>query len=110
MVQEKNLVNLWEEMGASTGAFIGRFVGLNAKMGLQILDGFLAPIANMTPKSQNAPPPDGDTKGQTPAQGNIGIRTEVWQQMGMQYGTKIGESIGLTQDLLVQTLNSFEKK
>lgn len=110
MVQEKNLVNLWEEMGASTGAFIGRFIGLNAQMGLRVLDGFLTPLANMTPKGNNAPPPKGDTKDQTPAQGNVGIRTEVWQQMGLQYGTKVGESIGLSQDLLVQTLNSFVKK
>lgn len=105
MVQEKDLANLWEEMGASTGAFIGRFIGLNAQMGLQVIDGFLAPLANMTPKGQNAKPPLSNTKEQTPAQGNVGIRTEVWQQMGLQYGTKIGESLGLAQDLLVQTID-----
>lgn len=106
MVKEKDLEALWEEMGASTGAFIGRFIGLNAKLGLQVLDSvFSQPLEAMTPKGHDAPPEESDTKEETPAQGNAGIRTEVWQQMGYQYGTKMGEITGMGMDMLIQSLN-----
>lgn len=40
----RQLVPLWEEMGASTGGLIGRFIGLNFLMGARILSSFINPL------------------------------------------------------------------
>ncbi|MHB8170408.1 MAG: hypothetical protein ACYDG6_02565 [Thermincolia bacterium] len=39
--------------------------------------------------------------------GNPGIRTAVWRQMGMLYGGLAGHLIGQNMDLLIQTLDKL---
>lgn len=46
------LVPLWEEMGASTGGLIGRFIGLNFLMGARFLSSVVNPMGL---NNQNSP-------------------------------------------------------
>lgn len=79
-----DLVGLWEQMGATTGSLIGRFIGLNAQFGLQVLESMV-----INPLRQNVSEP--------------GIRSKVWTEMGRSYGESLGYSIGLAMDGLANT-------
>jgi len=79
---QPDLVSLWEQMGATTGSLIGRFIGLNAKLGLDTLQGFAINPDNMNP----------------------GIRSKVWTEMGRTYGESLGNAIGLAMDSFAKSV------
>ncbi|MFZ5639362.1 MAG: hypothetical protein ACOY4Q_01540 [Bacillota bacterium] len=81
---QPDLVNLWEQMGASTGSLIGRFIGLNAKLGLDAL------------KSLHTAMPDAEP----------GIRSKVWTEMGRSYGESLGYTLGLAMDGFIKSVDN----
>ncbi|HWI54875.1 MAG TPA: hypothetical protein VNT57_04240 [Desulfobacteria bacterium] len=93
-----NIVNLWEQMGASTGSYIGKLIGMYTEYGLQAYDQLvISPLKQFTStaadKLENSQqPPD--------------IREQTWGTMGKEYGEKLGSSIGMTMDLFVNNLKN----
>lgn len=94
--RQPDLINLWEQMGASTGSLIGRFIGLNAQLGLHALQS----LKTAVPETE------------------AGIRTRVWSQMSQAYSESLGHNIGLAMDsfinavdnTLIQPLAEIEKQ
>lgn len=80
---QTDLVSLWEQMGASTGSLIGRFIGLNAQLGLNALQS----MQNVIPVNEP------------------GIRSQVWTEMGRGYGENLGYAIGLAMDSFVKSVD-----
>jgi hypothetical protein len=81
---QPDLVSLWEQMGASTGSLIGRFIGLNAKLGLDALHNLQTGMPNAEP----------------------GIRSRVWTEMGRSYGESLGYNLGLAMDSFIKSLDN----
>lgn len=93
-----NLVSLWEQMGASTGSYIGKIIGMYSEYGLMAYDQLVInPLKQFTGTAADNlqysyHPPD--------------IREQTWRTMGTEYGEKLGSSIGMTMDLFVNTLKN----
>lgn len=81
---QPDLINLWEQMGASTGSLIGRFIGLNAQFGLNALQSLQTAIPATEP----------------------GIRSKVWTKMGQAYGESLGYTIGLAMDGFIKAVDN----
>lgn len=81
---QTDLVSLWEQMGACTGSLIGKFIGLNAQLGLTALQSLQTAIPVTKP----------------------GIRTQVWTEMGRNYGESLGYTIGLAMDGFMQSVDA----
>lgn len=98
MGDDENLVNLWEQMGTSTGSLLGKFIGLTFQYGLQTYQ--QAVISPLQQVSQNftAPPSEHGIPSD--------VREQTWGQMGREYGEYLGKSIGMTMDLLIKSLES----
>ncbi len=94
--RDQNLVSLWEKMGASTGALLGKTIGQMAQYGLDVYEQMVVnPLKQSSPSSGAATPDTGMPSG---------IRQETWREMGKEYGETIGSSIGLAMDMLINSL------
>ncbi|ADG81909.1 hypothetical protein [Thermincola potens] len=95
MKEDNKLVSEWEKMGASTGAMLGRLIGLAAETGLRALDQIvLTPLAKTRDEVNKAAV-------------KSGLRTEharsgAWSEMGRQYGEKMGNAIGIAMDSAIE--------
>jgi len=94
----KDLVHLWQEMGASTGSLLGKIIGLTAQYGLDTYQqNVVQPLQDYSSDLPDAPPaPD------IPSD----IRQQTWGEMGRDYGEMLGNSIGMTMDLMIKTLEN----
>ncbi len=100
--QDFDLVILWEQMGASTGSFLGKVIGLAAQYGLDVYEQII-----VNPLRQSAPINGATASGMgIPAD----IREQTWRKMGKEYGETIGTSIGMAMDLLINSLKASIKK
>lgn len=90
--QDNNLVALWEQMGASTGSFIGRLIGLSAQYMLEAYRQTVIEPLRQSAGSLNPTQPNSETPG---------IRETTWREMGQEYGGTIGTSLGMAMDLLI---------
>ncbi len=99
--QTGDLTVLWEQMGASTGSFLGKTIGLSAQYALQAYEQMIIlPLQQMQQTAAvNGPPPS-----ETGIPGNI--REQTWRTMGKQYGETIGMSVGMAMDLLINSLKA----
>ncbi len=95
---EVNLVSLWEQMGASTGSYIGKLIGMYSEYGLMAYD----QLINNPLKQFTGTTADNLQYSYQPHD----IREQTWNTMGREYGEKLGSSIGMTMDLFVNTLKS----
>lgn len=93
---DNNLISVWEQMGASTGSFLGKVIGIYAQYGLMVYDQLV-----VNPLKQFA---------QSTAQ-NLeysyqphDIREQTWSLMGKEYGESLGTSIGTSMDLFINSL------
>lgn len=94
----KDLATLWEEMGASTGSFLGKVIGITAQNGLEAYEqNVIKPMTRA--KERIGEPPASDTDV------SPDIRQQTWQEMGKEYGESVGKSIGMSMDLMI---NSFK--
>ncbi|PKM80290.1 MAG: hypothetical protein CVU89_14455 [Firmicutes bacterium HGW-Firmicutes-14] len=85
--QGPNMISLWEQMGNSTGGFIGRLIGYSAQSGLSSYNRlFIEPVKQVS-SQQN-------------------IRQQTWKEMGREYGEALGTSIGMSMDLLINTMEN----
>lgn len=91
-----DLVSLWEQMGASTGSFLGKVIGMYAQYGLMTYDQLvvnpLKQFAQNTAQNleYSCQPPD--------------IREQTWSLMGEKYGESLGTSVGTSMDLFINSL------
>ena len=91
-----DLVSLWEQMGASTGSFLGKVIGMYAQYGLMTYDQLVVnPLKQFAQNTaQNLEysyqPPD--------------IREQTWSLMCKEYGESLGSSIGTSMDLFINSL------
>lgn len=90
------LVSLWEQMGASTGSFLGKIIGMYAQYGLMTYDQLVVnPLKQYAQSTEqnlqySYQPPD--------------IREQTWSLMGKKYGETLGTSIGTSMDLFINSL------
>lgn len=94
----KDLAALWEQMGASTGSFLGKVIGITAQNGLEAYEQNV--IKPMTRAKERTGEPQVSDTGVS-----ADIRQQTWQEMGKEYGESFGKSIGMSMDLMV---NSFK--
>ncbi|MDT3701087.1 MAG: hypothetical protein RO469_16915 [Thermincola sp.] len=93
-----DLVRLWQEMGASTGSLLGRIIGLTAQYGLtSYQQNFVKPLQEYSSRIPAAPPEPGVAPD---------VRQQTWREMGREYGEMLGNSIGMTMDLMIKTLEN----
>lgn len=94
----EDLVRLWMEMGASTGSLLGKIIGLTAQYGLTAYQqNVVQPLQQYSSSVPAIPPGPG-----VPSD----IRQQTWREMGRDYGEMLGNSIGMTMDLLIKTLEN----
>lgn len=96
--QNNDLVNLWEQMGSSTGGLLGTIIGLSVKSGLQIYNQTIINPLKQFSTSGNTSEENSDSPG---------LREQTWSTMGSEYGEIIGKSIGLSMDLLISSLDNI---
>ncbi len=98
-----DLAALWEQMGASTGSFLGKIIGLSAQYGLSAYEQVInSPLQQAAAISGS---PSSETSASAFASdGPANIREQTWQEMGKQYGEAIGTSVGLMMDLIINSL------
>lgn len=97
--QRSDLINLWEQMGASTGSYLGKVIGLYAQYGLVAFEQLITtPLQQL---SENAAQ-QLDNSDQPPD-----IREQTWGKMCGDYGQTVGSTIGMSMDLLVNSLKNI---
>ena len=93
-----NMVNLWEQMGASTGSFVGKLIGYTAQYSLgmyeQAINNPLRRFGNFRNETT------------TEEEGGTGIREKTWGEMGREAGESVGNSIGMSMDLMINSMKS----
>lgn len=93
-----DLVALWEQMGASTGSFLGKLIGLSAQYTLEAYNQIV--IDPLKQSLANTDPPPSDTG--VPSD----IRTRTWHEMGKEFGESWGTSVGLAMDVFINSLKT----
>ena len=94
----EDLVRLWTEMGASTGSLLGKIIGLTAQYGLMSYQqNVVQPLQQYSSNVSAVPPGPG-----VPSD----IRQQTWREMGRDYGEMLGNSLGMTMDLLIKTVEN----
>lgn len=99
---DKNMADLWEQMGSSTGSLLGRMIGTGAEMGLETYRRLVnnplqdANVSNPPPQSSSGVPSD--------------IREQTWSNMGTQYGETIGSTIGMSMDYFINTMKNITQE
>ncbi len=104
MEEGKNddLVTLWENMGASTGGFLGRLIGYAAQTTLQM---YQQAVNNPLQQLNNSY--SGSTTGPTGEPDEPpDVRQQTWTEMGREFGEAMGNSIGMSMDLLIKNLKN----
>ncbi|MHB9093070.1 MAG: hypothetical protein ACYC21_00240 [Eubacteriales bacterium] len=96
--QNENLVELWEQMGTSTGNLIGKIIGLTAQYGLQAYQQAVINPLNEAGIHYTAPPSETGVPSD--------IRQQTWGQMGKDYGEYIGTSLGMAMDLFIKSVEN----
>jgi len=96
--QNTDLAALWEQMGISTGGFIGRIIGLTAQFGLQAYQQTVIDPLQKAAGINAAPPVETEIP--------TDIRTQTWREMGKEYGESIGMSIGIAMDSTINSLKA----
>lgn len=92
----EDLVHLWEQMGASTGSYIGKLIGMYAQNSLQAYDELV-----VNPLKQLA---DNTAQNLQYSCQPHDIREQTWTTMGKEYGEALGSSIGISMDLFINSL------
>lgn len=95
----QDMVKMWEQMGSSTGSFLGRMIGLSAEFGLQAYQQFINNPLKQASKSM----PGSFAKSENPQN----IREKTWSNMGAEYGDAIGSSIGMTMDYMINSMKNY---
>ena len=93
-----DLVALWEQMGASTGSFLGKLIGLSAQYTLEAYNQIV--IDPLKQSQANTDPPPSDTG--VPSD----IRTRTWHEMSKEFGESWGTSVGLAMDVFINSLKT----
>lgn len=94
----QDFVALWEQMGANTGSFLGKLIGLSAQYTLNAYEQTVVNPLQQLQDSLNPPPSD---TGVPPD-----IRTRTWQEMCSKFGESWGKSIGLAMDVFINSLKT----
>ena len=101
--QPQDLTALWEQMGSSTGTLLGSLIGCTAQSGLRAYEQMV--INPLRQLNQSSRPAGQENISADPAQAP-GIREQTWQEMGRRFGDIIGTSIGMSMDLLINSLEN----
>ncbi len=95
MSDDNNLISQWEQMGSSTGATLGRFIGIAAETGLRAVDQVLLTPLAKTRDEVNKTAQNAGVDTET-------TRSQVWSEMGKQYGEKLGNALGIAMDSAIE--------
>ncbi|WP_418792168.1 hypothetical protein [Phosphitispora sp. TUW77] len=105
--KKDDLVTLWENMGASTGGFIGRLIGYTAQSTLQMYRETINKPLQQLNNSYNEMTESKITDGPTGEPDEPpDIRQQTWSEMGREFGQALGDSIGMSMDLFIKNMKN----
>jgi len=96
--ENTNLVAMWEQMGASTGSFLGKTIGLWAQYGLDAYQQMVVKPLQQYGAADTSPP----SETGVPAD----IREQTWREMGKEYGETMGASVGMAMDMIIKSMKN----